>query len=144
MASIFSFPPEFHNSRKQVSKRINAEAIKPSKVITVDPTLQSGVIEGGDSSDGSHLQYNVTLFSCDCDSYKRERGLPCKHMYRLAIELGKFPRLPEGDHDAEQEFLDEDIAMWSAAFSDGKISPAVYVTVAAAFEKAGSIKPRKK
>ena len=31
--------------------------------------------------------YRVTLLSCDCKDYL-ERGLPCKHMYKLAFELG--------------------------------------------------------
>ena len=33
--------------------------------------------------------YNVTLYSCTCRDYFTRR-LPCKHMYKLASELGKF------------------------------------------------------
>lgn len=36
---------------------------------------------------GSHGQYLTTLESCNCVDFVR-RKLPCKHMYRLAIELG--------------------------------------------------------
>lgn len=41
---------------------------------------------------GAHGVYNTTLESCTCVDFQR-RNLPCKHMYRLAIELG----LIEGD-----------------------------------------------
>lgn len=34
-------------------------------------------------------QYTVTLDSCPCGDFRR-RKLPCKHMYRLAHELGIF------------------------------------------------------
>lgn len=36
---------------------------------------------------GNHGTYEVTLDSCPCGSFIREH-LPCKHMYRLAHELG--------------------------------------------------------
>lgn len=36
---------------------------------------------------GKHGTYHVTLESCECSDFKR-RNLPCKHIYRLAIELG--------------------------------------------------------
>ena len=36
---------------------------------------------------GKHGTYHVTLDSCECSDFKR-RQLPCKHIYRLAIELG--------------------------------------------------------
>lgn len=36
---------------------------------------------------GSSGVYNTTLETCTCVDHKR-RKLPCKHMYRLAIELG--------------------------------------------------------
>lgn len=36
---------------------------------------------------GKNGTYHVTLESCECSDFKR-RHLPCKHIYRLAIELG--------------------------------------------------------
>lgn len=39
------------------------------------------------SFSGSHGSYNTTLTSCSCVDFMR-RKKPCKHMYRLAIELG--------------------------------------------------------
>lgn len=34
--------------------------------------------------------YHATLKNCDCEDFK-SRHLPCKHMYRLAMEMGAFP-----------------------------------------------------
>lgn len=38
---------------------------------------------------GEHGEYTATLVSCPCGSFIRDR-LPCKHMYRLAHELGIY------------------------------------------------------
>lgn len=38
---------------------------------------------------GQHGQYETTLDTCQCVDFSR-RKLPCKHMYRLAMELGLF------------------------------------------------------
>lgn len=46
---------------------------------------------------GKHGTYRVTLESCECSDFKR-RQLPCKHIYRLAIELG---------------FIDEDVLSYT-------------------------------
>lgn len=50
---------------------------------TLDVVNSSGVIKG------DHGTYQVTLESCPCGDF-RKRHLPCKHMYRLAYELGAF------------------------------------------------------
>ncbi len=39
---------------------------------------------------GSEKDYKTTLVSCTCVDFGR-RKKPCKHMYRLAFELGAFP-----------------------------------------------------
>lgn len=44
------------------------------------------------SVDASKI-YSVTLNSCDCEDFsKSQLGLPCKHIYRLALELGIIDR----------------------------------------------------
>ncbi len=44
------------------------------------------------SVDASKI-YNVTLNSCDCEDFSKSAlGLPCKHIYRLALELGIVDR----------------------------------------------------
>lgn len=40
------------------------------------------------SMNGSHgAVYKVTLDNCTCEDFKK-RGIPCKHMYRLALQFG--------------------------------------------------------
>ena len=43
------------------------------------------------------IRYRVTFNGCTCEDFKK-RGLPCKHMYKLAIEHGLFD---------ESKYLDE-------------------------------------
>ena len=45
---------------------------------------------------GSHGTYNTTLDSCPCVDFIR-RKLPCKHIYRLAIELGELQEAAVSD-----------------------------------------------
>lgn len=45
---------------------------------------------------GSHGTYNTTLDSCTCVDFVR-RKLPCKHIYRLAIELGELRESADSD-----------------------------------------------
>lgn len=40
--------------------------------------------------------YNTTLYDCTCLDFTK-RGMPCKHMYRLAIELDLLPFVAESD-----------------------------------------------
>ena len=42
--------------------------------------------------DDSGNTIHTTLKKCDCEDFKR-RHLPCKHMYRLAMEIGAFPKV---------------------------------------------------
>lgn len=40
---------------------------------------------------------HTTLKKCDCEDFKR-RHLPCRHMYRLAMEIGAFPKVNTSSH----------------------------------------------
>lgn len=40
---------------------------------------------------GEEEQYRTTLLTCSCPDFQK-RHKPCKHMYRLAMELDLFPR----------------------------------------------------
>ncbi len=69
-----------HNSSDQQTRLASAKksSCTPS---SVDFTELSGVFKG---SSGTH---STSLQQCTCVDFKRRR-LPCKHMYRLAMELG--------------------------------------------------------
>lgn len=45
---------------------------------------------------GSHGTYNTTLSDCTCVDFIR-RKLPCKHIFRLAIELGELREASDSD-----------------------------------------------
>lgn len=72
-----------HTAPDQVKRIASAKkaATSPS---SIDKENKSGVFEGSGKE-----PYHVTLESCTCGDFKR-RKLPCKHMYRLAMELGEF------------------------------------------------------
>lgn len=63
---------------------------------------------------GSHGRYETFLDSCPCGDFIRNR-LPCKHIYRLAIELGLMNEDVKADKNAiptpkaERKTLDEQI-----------------------------------
>jgi len=44
------------------------------------------------SSRNSNNIYTTSLLNCDCEDFKR-RNIPCKHMYKLAYELGVDPNI---------------------------------------------------
>lgn len=72
-----------HTAPDQVKRIASAKkaATSPS---SIDRESKTGVFEGSGKE-----PYHVTLESCTCGDFRR-RKLPCKHMYRLAMELGEF------------------------------------------------------
>lgn len=84
-----------HNSPDQV-KRI-ASAKKAACTPTfIDQTTFSGTFKGSSGNHTTHLD------KCSCIDFNRRR-LPCKHMYRLAMELELF----EGDFDSDKTAIVE-------------------------------------
>ena len=71
-----------HKDPEQL-KRQESACSKKLTPISIDEELQIGVFEG------SSKDYTVTLDKCQCADFGR-RKLPCKHIYRLAHELGVF------------------------------------------------------
>ena len=73
---------EIHSEKKQVIKQKKAieSECKPKKINEDD--FSAIFIASKDNS-----YYETYLSECTCPSFKREL-VPCKHMYRLAYELG--------------------------------------------------------
>lgn len=69
-----------HNLPGQSDRLLRGKSSKYSPV-SIDKKNCSAKMQGRDG------MYNVTLTKCDCMDFQK-RQLPCKHMYRLAIELG--------------------------------------------------------
>lgn len=69
------------NSQPDQIKRIQSAKSSKTAPLSVDYNAQTGVFSGSGKK-----PYNTTLTSCTCRDYFVRR-LPCKHMYRLMIEL---------------------------------------------------------
>ena len=77
MAAIPFFDKEsndLHNDLEQLKRQKSACRLH---VVSIDRKNQTGIIN----------DYEVSLTSCKCVDFGR-RKLPCKHIYRLAHELG--------------------------------------------------------
>jgi len=119
---------EIHNAPGQ-EKRLDsarAAACTPTQI-----SLDCGTAE----FKGSRGVYQTTLNSCGCEDFRR-RNLPCKHMYRLALELklipGSFSSYLYGGYNWKQvieivEQLPDDAQQeFTAHFRDSVASPAPY------------------
>lgn len=81
-----------HNSPDQ-QKRIASAKKSACTPVSLDPSACTGTFKG---SSGTHT---TALDHCSCVDFNRRR-LPCKHMYRLAMELGAFQTDFESDKSA--------------------------------------------
>lgn len=75
------WPSDLHRSDDQ-RKRQKSAANKKCTPLEVDKSIGAGVFAGSGKK-----PYSVTLEQCTCSDFVRRR-LPCKHMYRLAHEVG--------------------------------------------------------
>lgn len=69
---------EHPEQKKRFASALTSKVIP----ISVDKTSQTGVFNGSGKK-----PYNTSLSDCTCMDFTR-RHLPCKHIYRLAVELG--------------------------------------------------------
>lgn len=76
-----NWPEELHAAEDQ-KKRLDSAKSSKTTPSSIDKVHMSGIFPGSGIS-----PYRTTLETCTCGDFVR-RKLPCKHMYRLAIELG--------------------------------------------------------
>lgn len=74
----------------------------PAEFVAVDPQTRTAHIKGHDNK-----SYDVSLDGCSCRQFAIYRK-PCKHMYRLAIELGLMPRLDGVAEDDPSGYIKHD------------------------------------
>ena len=87
-----------HSKIDQI-KRINtAKQIKNKNIVSIDAQRQTAKISGS-----SGELYEVTLNHCTCFDFNAQRG-PCKHIYKLAAELGLLPPLPMFNAEKAETF----------------------------------------
>lgn len=114
-----------HDNFEQLKRRISAAKIDEDD-IELNPANQTAHIYGSDPE-----PYFVTLEECSCYDFQ-SRNLPCKHMYRLASELGCLDDLPSLNPNTEKEFEDsimEKIDHYYRALQDGAISADRFVKI---------------
>lgn len=87
-----------HKDSEQ-KKRLSSAILAENTPLSVDTIKKEGVFVG------SHGKYETTLKHCTCVDFNR-RKLPCKHMYRLAMELGIIKEKSYSDYDGRVKFLD--------------------------------------
>lgn len=75
---------DVHISDEQKKRIISARSSKTTPSF-IDKQSQTGIFPGSGS-----VPYKTTLEYCTCIDFSR-RKLPCKHIYRLAIEIGLLP-----------------------------------------------------
>ena len=127
--SFGKWESDIHDDYEQV-KRIESARKLTKDIVEIDNDAQRIVIQGSGAE-----PFESTLDDCDCMDFLH-RKLPCKHIYRLAFELGEMVGLPvykkgSVDFDAEKE-----IEKFKELYLQGGISADAYVKVCTALSKA--------
>lgn len=124
-----SWSPESHDGLDQLKRICSARKISANK-ITVDKDTETAVVSGSSST-----PYNVTLNHCDCGDFSI-RNLPCKHIYRLALDLGYLSDLPVYDKKLAKEVSFEDeINRYYSLYVHGALSADNFVKIADTLSK---------
>ena len=79
---------EIHQLPDQLKRITSAKSAKVTPA-SIDQETMTGTFPGSGAN-----PYLTTLDSCTCGDF-RHRKLPCKHIYRLAIELGMLDESAE-------------------------------------------------
>lgn len=90
-----SWDASIHDSDYAATRIKSAKSAKLTP-IKIDPADCYGYFQG------AHGRYETWLDSCPCGDFRRSK-LPCKHIYRLAIELGVMDEDASSDKNAIPE-----------------------------------------
>ena len=127
------WPQELHGSLPQLKSRLAANKIKSSHItMNQDETCE---VSGSGST-----PYHVTLYSCTCQDFviNKQMKFPCKHIYRLASELGQFQLLPQKNPAGAKTVAEEiqrQLGFWQSEFEAGRISADKYIIIFEALTK---------
>lgn len=109
---------EYLNTAARYERGLQIESERVGKI---DRAHCTGRIMGSEG-----YAYNVSLAGCECIDYQR-RGLPCKHMLRLAHDLGEEITLPVYDPDSNKNYdPGKDIALLTERWEAGQITTEAY------------------
>lgn len=110
-----------------------ARNIRPENIDCVDVDAKTTNIYGSDGT-----VYTVSLAGCECVDYER-RGLPCKHMIRLALELDLSLDLPVFDPYAAVDYdISCDIARLTERWRSGQLTTDALAKCVAALRSSAS------
>lgn len=90
-----SWENEVHIDEAQIARQ--GRAMNYNFEFKVDKTTQTATF----SSTTDIPYYTTSLSECNCYDFQ-ERGLPCKHIYRLAVELGYIEIIKRPTLDVEK------------------------------------------
>lgn len=133
-----SWPAPIHQSLDGIKRIKSATKINPDS-FTINSDGLSALFCGS-----SPFPYEVTQFSCTCRDFVR-RQLPCKHMYRLSIELGVEFSLPQFDPYAASEYdVEEDISRLKSRWTSGQLTDEAFIKCAEALYDSSSKAKRRR
>lgn len=125
-----NWPSEIHYDHEQVQRILAAQSRKLIEGIKyIDKANQTIIIKGT-----SAAPYIATADSCTCPDFGK-RGLPCKHMYRLAIEMGWMNDLPQYNAGNNLYNPESEIFRYRNLYKKGLIPGETYVQVCKAIAK---------
>lgn len=112
-----------HDEAEQIKRICSGQKLPASKV-QVQKDTQSALFQGS-----SDEPYETTLDNCTCMDASIRR-LPCKHMYRLALELGFLNDLPVLNKEAMVTFdSDNEAKRFFDFYKSGAISGEKYAKI---------------
>lgn len=131
-------PFELNDRSADDVKRLQSALGISRKKISLDRESGTASIQGSGSE-----PYDVTLEDCTCMDFT-QRQQPCKHMIRLAVELGADFTLPKFDPKvALEQGISSVIDLLHEKWMAGLITTDAYAACLAALEKsAGKGKKR--
>lgn len=112
-----------HREPKQVGCRKRASTVV---LQNIDTAIGTALAEGS-----GEQPYDVSLESCTCGNFIGTKK-PCKHMYRLASELGLIEELPKTDRAAAKAFkesIPSEIKRFEELYFSGAISAEKYAAI---------------
>jgi uncharacterized Zn finger protein len=115
----------------QLKRRLSSEKIKAS-CVSLDREHETVMIQGSASE-----PYRASLSDCTCPDFSNTHQ-PCKHMYRLALELGRIEPLPKvnrSEFNAVKGRLSAELASLREEVFAGHLPLDKYLEIANTFEK---------
>jgi hypothetical protein len=124
-----SLDPSLHEDPDQIRRRINAQKIKTDN-ITIHEDYYEIIGSSGDV-------YKVTLNICSCFDFA-SRGLPCKHIYRFALDhniIEAFPKIKPKNASIFAKKIDQEIEHFHSYYKQGLISAEKFVKIVDAIKR---------